>query len=260
MVAWRSKQLDGRALTFGAILVGVQADLPAAAAQLFERSVALLLVGFGVRAIYQGARRVSAHPTHSHGRARAFSPFGIDRSTVARPVLVGAVHGLAGSGAMTALVVTMLPSTATQLAYLLLGVRSTLGWRRCRGSWAGPSPALEPIACSCGRFTGRRMRLDGTRPVVGYTLIEPLSSRPARRGRPRQWRIAYADDCLSFRKNRDITAIGARRVDRCPLVSPGVASGRILFDRHTTFEPRLREDAHDGKRAQLALSGAWKGS
>jgi hypothetical protein len=126
-------------LTSGAILVLLQADMPAAAAQLFELCVVLLLVGFGVRAIYQGACRVSARPTHSHGRARAFSPFGIDRSTVARPLLVGAVHGLAGSGAMTALVVTMLPSTATQLAYLLLfGVGSTLGMAALSGVLGWP--------------------------------------------------------------------------------------------------------------------------
>ncbi len=126
-------------LTSGAILVLLQADMPAAAAQLFEFCVVLLLVGFGVRAIYQGACLVSARPTHSHGRARAFSLFGMDRWTVARPLLVGAVHGLAGSGAMTALVVTALPSTATQLAYLLLfGVGSTLGMAALSGVLGWP--------------------------------------------------------------------------------------------------------------------------
>jgi hypothetical protein len=101
--------------------------------------VVLLLVGFGVRAMYQAACPVSARPTHSHGRARTLSPFGMDRWTVARPLLVGAVHGLAGSGAMTALVVTTLPSTATQLAYLLLfGVGSTLGMAALSGVLGWP--------------------------------------------------------------------------------------------------------------------------
>jgi hypothetical protein len=41
---------------------------------------------------------------------------------------VGAVHGLAGSGALTALVVATLPSTTTRLGYLtLFGIGSTLG-------------------------------------------------------------------------------------------------------------------------------------
>jgi hypothetical protein len=63
----------------------------------------------------------------------------MDRWTVARPLLVGAVHGLAGSGAMTALVVTTLPSTATQLAYLLLfGVGSTVGMAALSGVLGWP--------------------------------------------------------------------------------------------------------------------------
>ena len=41
---------------------------------------------------------------------------------------MGAAHGLAGSGALTALVVTTLPSTATRLSYLMLfGIGSTIG-------------------------------------------------------------------------------------------------------------------------------------
>ena len=52
----------------------------------------------------------------------------MDRWTIARPFLVGAVHGLAGSGTLTALVVTTLPSTTTRLTYLtLFGVGTTAG-------------------------------------------------------------------------------------------------------------------------------------
>ena len=114
--------------TAGALLVVLQAEMPAIVAQMLEVCVALLLVGFGVRAIRQGASRVPGGPTHSHKTPKAVSPFQVDRWTLARPLLVGAVHGLAGSGALTALVVTTLPSTATQLAYLMLfGVGSTVG-------------------------------------------------------------------------------------------------------------------------------------
>ena len=59
-----------------------------------------------------------------------------------RPLIVGAIHGLAGSGALTALVLTTLPSTAARLAYMgLFGVGSTcamavlsgvLGWPLAR--------------------------------------------------------------------------------------------------------------------------------
>ena len=55
-------------LTAGALLVVLRAEMPPIAAQAFEFGVVLLLVGFGVRAIYQGACRGSTGPTHSHGR------------------------------------------------------------------------------------------------------------------------------------------------------------------------------------------------
>jgi len=114
--------------TAGAFLVVIQAEMPAILAQALEVGVVLLLIGFGVRAIHQGARRVTKGPTHSHKKSKALSPFQVDRWTLARPLLVGAVHGLAGSGALTALVVTTLPSTVTRLAYLMLfGIGSTVG-------------------------------------------------------------------------------------------------------------------------------------
>ena len=48
--------------------------------------------------------------------------------------MVGAVHGLAGSGALTALVVATLPSTVTRLSYLaLFGAGSTLGMAALSG-------------------------------------------------------------------------------------------------------------------------------
>ncbi len=129
--------------TAGAILVVLQTEMPAIAAQVLEVCVVLLLVGFGVRAIYQGACRVPRGPTHSHRTTGALSPFQMDRRTVARPLLVGAVHGLAGSGAMTALVVTTLPSTVTRLGYLMLfGVGSTVGMAALSGLLGWPIARL----------------------------------------------------------------------------------------------------------------------
>ncbi len=124
-------------LATGALLMLLQAEMPAIAAQVFELGVVLLLVGFGVRAIHQGARTVSPSPTHSHGKPGAF--FQMEGWTLARPVLVGAVHGLAGSGALTALVVTTLPSTVTRLGYLtLFGVGSIMGMAALSGLLGWP--------------------------------------------------------------------------------------------------------------------------
>jgi nitrile hydratase accessory protein len=115
-------------LAAGIALVVLRAEMPAPATEAFELGVVLLLVGFGARAIYLAACGAIPRRTHSHARPATWRAVRIDRWTVARPLLVGAVHGLAGSGALTALVVATLPSTTTRLGYLaLFGIGSTLG-------------------------------------------------------------------------------------------------------------------------------------
>jgi nitrile hydratase accessory protein len=115
-------------LTAGAMLVVLRVEMPVFASEMFEFGVILLLLGFGLRAIYQ-AYAGPAGPTHTHANGRPSEPLRSRRLTLARrPLVVGAVHGLAGSGALTALVVATLPSTLTRLSYLaLFGIGSTLG-------------------------------------------------------------------------------------------------------------------------------------
>jgi hypothetical protein len=122
-------------IVVGAILIVLRAEMPARVAELFELFVALMLVGLGLRAIYVAARQGPAGPTrlHQHGRlvhrhAGVPAHVHIAGWTLARrPLLIGAVHGLAGSGALTALVLATLPSTAEQLTYMaLFGLGSTL--------------------------------------------------------------------------------------------------------------------------------------
>ena len=128
-------------LTTGAFLVLLRAEMPAFAARVFEVGVVLLLVGFGVRAIRLSAGRGRLGPTHSHRAPHA--PALADRWTLARPLIVGAVHGLAGTGALMALVVTTLPSAAAQLSYLLLfGVGSTVGMAALSGILGWPIARL----------------------------------------------------------------------------------------------------------------------
>jgi hypothetical protein len=105
-----------------------RADMPPIASDVFELCVVLLLVGFGVRAMFLGMSGRTARSTHSHAK-RPSTAAPDDRWTIARrPLIVGAVHGLAGSGAITALVVVTLPSTLTRLGYLaLFGIGSTVG-------------------------------------------------------------------------------------------------------------------------------------
>ena len=123
-------------LAAGTALIVFRAEMPAAVTKAFELGVVLLLIGFGARAIYRAACNVVPRRTHSHAKAAntrfvdvaTSAVVDVDRWTLVRPLLVGAVHGLAGSGTLIALVVATLPSTATRLGYLsLFGAGSTLG-------------------------------------------------------------------------------------------------------------------------------------
>ena len=134
-------------LVVGAALVLLRAEMPAFAADVFELFVALMLIGLGLRAIYLAAREGLAGPAHPHhhGHRHHVHPGApahvhIGTWTLARrPLLVGAVHGLAGSGALTALVLTTLPSTAARLAYMMLfGLGSTVGMAALSGLLGWP--------------------------------------------------------------------------------------------------------------------------
>jgi high-affinity nickel-transport protein len=120
----------------GAVLVVLRAEMPARVADLFELFVAIMLVGLGIRAIVVAVRQGPIGPAHTHhhgplihSHSGAKPHVHLGRWTLARrPLLVGAVHGLAGSGALTALVLATLTSTAARITYMaLFGFGSTVG-------------------------------------------------------------------------------------------------------------------------------------
>jgi high-affinity nickel permease len=134
-------------IAVGALLVLLRAEMPARASDLFEFAVALMLVALGLRAIYFAARQGSAGPDHVHHHGGlvhrhpgAPAHIHIAAWTLARrPLLVGAVHGLAGSGALTALVLATLPTTAARLTYMVVfGLGSTLGMAAMSGVLGWP--------------------------------------------------------------------------------------------------------------------------
>ena len=138
-------------LVVGVALVLLRAEMPANVSDLFEFFVAVMLVGLGARAMYLAARQGPAGPTrtHHHGQLVHQHPgtpahVHIGHWTLARrPLLVGAVHGLAGSGALTALVLTTLPSTTARLTYMaLFGLGSTLGMAALSGLLGWPIARL----------------------------------------------------------------------------------------------------------------------
>jgi len=131
----------------GAVLVVLRAEMPARVSDLFEFLVAVMLVGLGLRAVLQAARQGVDGPIrpHHHGRLLHAHHSGaahihVGAWTLARrPLIVGAIHGLAGSGALTALVLATLPSTAARLTYLgVFGLGSTLGMAALSGILGWP--------------------------------------------------------------------------------------------------------------------------
>jgi hypothetical protein len=131
----------------GTVLVVLRAEMPARVADLFELFVALMLIALGLRAIYLAAREGPSGPAHLHHHGGTVhvhqgAPAHIHIGTwtlARRPLLVGAVHGLAGSGALTALVLTTLPSTAARLTYMVVfGLGSTLGMAALSGLLGWP--------------------------------------------------------------------------------------------------------------------------
>src|SRR5256885_3224515 len=106
-------------LVVGIALVAVRAKLPGRLEDLFEFFVALMLIALRLRAIYLSVRQGAAGPVHAHHHGAIAHPhrgapahIHIGAWTLARrPLIVGAIHGLAGSGALTALVLTTLPTT-----------------------------------------------------------------------------------------------------------------------------------------------------
>ncbi len=112
----------------GGALAMFKSQLPDAVTDVFELVVAVALVGLGIRGLSQAARagRVGPSFTHRHGDvAHAHAGPGdhlhLNRFTLARlPFAIGLLHGLAGSGALAALVVAKIPSPVFGLSFIAI--------------------------------------------------------------------------------------------------------------------------------------------
>jgi len=123
----------------GVVLMIVGARLPAHVAASFECVVSVMLVLLGLRSIVRAIRPAGTgleaptaahrHGPFVHAHADATTHIHVGHRSVAwRPLVVGLVHGLAGSGALTALVFAELPTTLLRVAYItLFGFGSVAG-------------------------------------------------------------------------------------------------------------------------------------
>jgi len=123
-------------LAVGGSLALLEAKMPERLGLAFEVLVGVMVVGLGLRAlkraVAEGRRGVTtthAHFGEVHTHASPGDHLHLRGWTLAtRPLLVGLMHGLAGSGALTALVLAELPTAEARLGYIaLFGLGSVAG-------------------------------------------------------------------------------------------------------------------------------------
>lgn len=126
----------------GMIVISLKSSIPEQAALWMEMSVAGMLVALGISVLWRAARERGV-ALHAHSHTHEGSPphkhlhlhnednhehrhhiFRLGR----KPFVVGMVHGVAGSAALTLAVMTQIPSLALGLAYItLFGIGSAGG-------------------------------------------------------------------------------------------------------------------------------------
>lgn len=129
----------------GVLIIGFNVVIPPAVGLAMEFAVALMLIGLGILNLTGGLQSVTERltppaPMHSHDHAHAGNPhahlhghgsnerLAVRRGVVARtgkfqlirPVVVGLVHGLAGSAAVALLVLATIEDTGTAMVYLVI--------------------------------------------------------------------------------------------------------------------------------------------
>lgn len=110
-------------LAVGIGLIALDGVMPARVGNIFELAVAAMLLVLGVRAIVNGLWPAHAGDDHVHSPTIAW-----------RPLTTGLIHGLAGSGALTALAFAELPSTGARVLYMLMfGIGSIAGMAAATG-------------------------------------------------------------------------------------------------------------------------------
>lgn len=134
-------------LITGIIVLSLRVAIPERVSNWLEFGVALMILGLGASALWRALRKrteVHVHkhshddtthvhlhfhePTTRHGDARTSVHSHSVSAVGLKPVLIGTIHGLAGSGPLTLLVLTQIESPWIGLLYLsLFGVGAILG-------------------------------------------------------------------------------------------------------------------------------------
>lgn len=151
---WRSALVGGlwgmghtfSLITVGVIVLVLRVAIPEHVSNWLEFSVALMIIGLGINAFVRALHRRSDMHLHKHthqGTTHLHIHFHEDGTDHAEPIaahshalsrigfkplLVGMMHGLAGSGALTVLVLAQIESAILGLLYLaIFGIGSIVG-------------------------------------------------------------------------------------------------------------------------------------
>jgi high-affinity nickel permease len=157
----------------GGALALLRAELSPRVSDSLELVVAVVLIGLGLRGLRQasrasqhGARFLHAHGTIEHAHAGVIDHVHVSGWTMARlPFVVGLVHGLAGSGALAALVALHVGSSAFALSFIgiyavgaacgMAALAGLLGWPLARLARAPrATPLLVGVSASASLVVG----------------------------------------------------------------------------------------------------------
>ena len=124
-------------LLIGIVIIALRLTIPDRLALLLEFSVGLMLVGLGLQVIYNFRKKGVHHHFHSHEKSAhdhlhshvqdlSHAPKHHLTAGVGKPFLrkksyfVGTVHGVAGSAALTLIVLTSIESVIAGIVYIVL--------------------------------------------------------------------------------------------------------------------------------------------
>lgn len=169
-------------LTIGVFVLSLRIAIPERVSNWLEFCVALMIITLGATALWRALRKrsdlhihehthdglshihIHFHEPHTrhdanHKHTHAVSRIGL------KPILIGAVHGLAGSGALTLLVLTQIRSTWQGLLYLgVFGVGSLVGMLLMSGLIG------LPFALTSRKPTGLHHRLQTAAAALSLVL------------------------------------------------------------------------------------------
>ncbi len=184
-------------LAAGVAVIGLRLEIGVRTAQVLELGVAVMLIGLGAQALWTLARglrqgrRVHVHVhqhgprihvhAHAHGpedvphdQPRATQHHGIAQG--ARPLLVGMMHGLAGSASVMLFVLSTIPSPALGFAYL-----GVFGFGSLGGMVLMSALVSLPAQLAARQFVGAHLAVRGVAGVAsvacGLVMVSTSAAR-----------------------------------------------------------------------------------